>query len=47
MAGHMESPRGPHAARGPRVGQHGSRQKEVLTLNASADNLIQSTENIK
>jgi len=24
MAGHMESPRGPHAARGPRVGQHGS-----------------------
>jgi len=22
MAGHMKSPRGPHAARGPRVGQH-------------------------
>jgi len=25
MAGHMKSPRGPHAARGPRVGQHWSR----------------------
>jgi len=22
MAGHMESPRGPHAARGPQIGQH-------------------------
>jgi len=22
MASHMKSPRGPHAARGPRVGQH-------------------------
>jgi len=29
IAGHMESPCGPHAARGPRVGQHCPRFKEA------------------
>jgi len=33
MAGHMKSPRGPHAARGPRVGQHWPRQLSTAEKN--------------
>jgi len=34
MVGHMKFPRGPHAARGPRVGQHCSRFKETCAVRA-------------
>jgi len=42
MAGHMKFPRGPHAARGPRVGQHWSRGSGLGLLKSTfhAENFI-------
>jgi len=34
VAGHMKSPREPHAARGPRVGQHWSSACDALLARA-------------